>query len=76
LKIGPRVDDPLDWCEGAGSTDPRWLIADRRGSIIATTNASGTATPLAYGPYDEPSAWSGRAASGKVRSGFPIDAAQ
>jgi RHS repeat-associated protein len=53
------VDEPLVWYEGAVTSDPRWLIADRQGSIIATTNASGTATPLAYGPYGEPSAWSG-----------------
>jgi RHS repeat-associated protein len=39
--------------------DPRWLIADRQGSIIATTSASGVATPLAYGPYGEPQAWTG-----------------
>jgi RHS repeat-associated protein len=56
---GPGVDEPLVWYEGAGTADPRWLIADRQGSIIATTNASGAASPLAYGPYGEPSAWSG-----------------
>ena len=44
---GPGVDEPLVWYEGAGTSDPRWLIADRQGSIIATTNASGTASPLA-----------------------------
>jgi RHS repeat-associated protein len=53
------VDEPLVWYEGAGTSDPRWLSADRQGSIIATTNASGAASPLAYGPYGEPSAWSG-----------------
>src|SRR6201999_619070 len=54
-----QSDEPLIWYEGSGTTDPRWLIADRQGSIIATTNASGTATPYSYGPYGEPSAWTG-----------------
>lgn len=43
---GPGVDEPLVWYEGAGATTPRWLIADRQGSIIATTDAAGAATVL------------------------------
>jgi RHS repeat-associated protein len=65
---GPGVDEPLVWYEGADASSPRWLIADRQGSIIATTNASGAASPLAYGPYGEPSAWSG--AGGAMLSRF------
>lgn len=38
---GASVDDPLVWYEGSGLGDPRYLIADERGSIINVTNASG-----------------------------------
>jgi hypothetical protein len=54
----PPASYPPHHLEGAGTADPRWLIADRQG-FIATTSASGAASPLAYGPYGEPSAWSG-----------------
>ncbi|MBL8549506.1 MAG: RHS repeat-associated core domain-containing protein [Hyphomonadaceae bacterium] len=39
----------------------RWLHADERGSIIATTDNAGAATPYTYGPFGEPGggAWSG-----------------
>jgi RHS repeat-associated protein len=53
------VDEPLVWWEGAGMSDRRWLIADHQGSVIAETNAAGTATRHAYGPYGEPTAWTG-----------------
>ncbi|MEP7247647.1 MAG: RHS repeat-associated core domain-containing protein, partial [Gammaproteobacteria bacterium] len=56
---GPGVDDLLVWYEGSGLTDRRWLHSDERGSIIATSDASGVATPYAYGPFGEPTAWSG-----------------
>jgi RHS repeat-associated protein len=45
------VDSPLVWYEGSGTTDRRWLIPDERGSIVAVTNASGTA--IAVNSYDE-----------------------
>jgi RHS repeat-associated protein len=48
---GPGSDEPLVWYEGAGTTDRRWLHADERGSVIAVTNASGTA--MAVNSYDE-----------------------
>ncbi|MBI1185861.1 MAG: hypothetical protein GC206_00725 [Alphaproteobacteria bacterium] len=54
---GAGVDGPLVWYEGAGLTDRRWLIADHQGSVIASTDASGTTTRHAYGPYGEPDAW-------------------
>ncbi|MFZ5610095.1 MAG: RHS repeat-associated core domain-containing protein [Pseudomonadota bacterium] len=51
---GPAVDEPLVWYEGAGTGDRRWYHVDERGSIIATTNASGTASATyTYGPYGE-----------------------
>jgi RHS repeat-associated protein len=48
---GPGTDEPLVWYEGAGTSDRRWLHADERGSIVATSNASGTA--IAYAAYDD-----------------------
>ena len=56
---GPGVDEPLVWYEGSGGIDRRWLHADRQGSIIAVSNAAGAVTPLSYGPYGEPSDWTG-----------------
>lgn len=56
---GPGVDEPLIWYEGSSiSSGQNWLIADRQGSIVATTNASGTAT-YAYDPYGIPREWTG-----------------
>ncbi len=52
------VDEPLIWYEGSStSAGQNWLIADRQSSIIATTNASGTATTYAYDPYGIPGDW-------------------
>ena len=48
---GPGMDEPLVWYEGTGTTDRRWLVADRLGSIIALANNSGAAT--ATNTYDE-----------------------
>ena len=45
------VDDPVLWYEGAGTASPRWLHANRQGSIVAASDASGTA--LAINAYDE-----------------------
>ena len=46
--------------EGAGTSGRRWLHADDEGSVIAysDTSANPQAT-YAYGPFGEPSAWSG-----------------
>jgi hypothetical protein len=52
---GPGADAPLVWYEGPTTTDRRWLIPDERGSIIAITNASGTATNInRYDDYGIP----------------------
>lgn len=52
---GPGVDEPLVWYEGSGTTTKNWLFADHQGSIIATSNAAGSATgTYNYGPYGEP----------------------
>jgi RHS repeat-associated protein len=57
---GPGVDEPLIWYEGsATNAGQNWLIADRQGSIIATTNASGSATTYGYDPYGAPREWAG-----------------
>lgn len=57
---GPGVDEPLIWYEGsATNAGQNWLIADRQGSIIATTSASGIATTYAYDPYGIPREWAG-----------------
>jgi RHS repeat-associated protein len=47
------ADDPLVWFEGASVADSarRYLFADERGSIVAVTDANGTA--LAIDSYDE-----------------------
>jgi len=51
----------LIWYGGAStSSGQNWLIADRQGSIIATTNASGTATTYGYDPYGVPREWTGQ----------------
>jgi len=48
---GAGVDEPLVWYEGSGTSDRRWLIADERGSVVATTNGSGN--PVAINSYDD-----------------------
>jgi RHS repeat-associated protein len=58
---GPNVDRPIIWYEGSATSSPNWYHADRLGSIVATSNASGTATIYSYGPSGEPGggAWAG-----------------
>ena len=48
---GAGTDEPLVWYEGTGTSDKRWLMADERGSVVAVTNASGSATSI--NTYDE-----------------------
>jgi RHS repeat-associated protein len=48
---GPGLDEPIVVYEGGVR---KWLHADPRGSIIATTDSAGNATAInAYGPYGE-----------------------
>jgi RHS repeat-associated protein len=56
---GPGIDNPVVWYEGAGLTSRTWLNPDERGSVVATSNGSGTATVLNYGPYGEQPTWTG-----------------
>lgn len=48
---GPGIDDPIVWYEGSGTSDRRWLLQDRLGSVIAVTNGSGAASSI--NSYDE-----------------------
>jgi RHS repeat-associated protein len=48
---GPGVDEPLVWYEGTGTSDRRFYHADERGSVVATSNSSGTV--LSVNSYDE-----------------------
>ncbi len=51
---GVGSDDPLVWFEGTGTTSPKYLLADERGSIVSETNASGSVVQThQYGPYGE-----------------------
>jgi RHS repeat-associated protein len=61
---GPGTDEPLLTYEGAGLTDKRYLHADERGSIMATSNASGQVSQInAYDDYGIPQ---GKNAAGSV----------
>jgi hypothetical protein len=65
---GAGVDEPIVWYEcpsptpGACTSNRNWLIADRQGSIIASTDSAGAASIYRYGPYGEPEGgnWSGQ----------------
>ncbi|MEM7418733.1 MAG: RHS repeat-associated core domain-containing protein [Pseudomonadota bacterium] len=51
---GLGVDQPLLWYEGSGTSDKRYLHADERGSIMATTRQSGSIIrTYKYGPFGE-----------------------
>ena len=57
---GPNIDDPVVWYEGSTLATRNYLHADERGSIIATTDNSGSAIIYSYGPYGEPTpGWTG-----------------
>ncbi|GAM99123.1 wall associated protein [alpha proteobacterium U9-1i] len=57
---GPGMDEPLIWYVGSGTSDRRWLVADERGSITATTNDSGAVLDLyTYDEYGLPNKWTG-----------------
>ena len=48
---GPGLDEPLVEYAGSGTTGRKWLHADERGSIVATSDGTGAAT--AINSYDE-----------------------
>ena len=59
---GAGVDEPLVWYEGSTIANKSWYHIDHQGSIAATSNSSGdvtSATQYVYGPYGEPTNWSG-----------------
>ncbi|HZD53807.1 MAG TPA: RHS repeat-associated core domain-containing protein, partial [Woeseiaceae bacterium] len=54
---GAGAGAPLVWYEGQGTSDRRWLLADERGSVLAVTSGSGSATVInRYDEYGQPSA--------------------
>jgi RHS repeat-associated protein len=57
---GPRADNPVVWYEGSAMTTREWIHADERGSVIATTDSTGTPTIYTYGSNGEPlPSWTG-----------------
>jgi RHS repeat-associated protein len=56
---GPGTDEPIVWYEGATLANRNYLHADERGSIIATSDGSGVATVYKFGPFGEPTSWTG-----------------
>ena len=48
---GPGTDEPIVWYEGSGTSSPRWLQADERGSVVSVTDLSGAS--IAINRYDE-----------------------
>ena len=51
---GPGIDEPLVKYEGTGTTSRSWYYADHLGSIVATADATGTASAtFNYGPFGE-----------------------
>tara|TARA_R110002124_G_scaffold243235_1_gene408339 strand:+ start:48601 stop:52800 length:4200 start_codon:yes stop_codon:yes gene_type:complete len=54
---GDGSDTPLVWYEGATTTSPQYMYADRQGSIVTVTDASGNVTGVnAYDEYGIPNA--------------------
>jgi len=52
---GPGIDEPLVRYDGSGTSDRHYLHADERGSVIATSNGSGSVTHVnAYDEYGIP----------------------
>ena len=56
---GPGTDNPEVWYEGSALTNRNWLETDERGTVIATSDSTGAATVYTYGPYGEPTTWTG-----------------
>ena len=58
---GPGTDDSVVWYEGSTLATRYYLHADERGSVIAASDNSGSdsANIYTYGPYGEPTVWTG-----------------
>lgn len=57
---GPGMDEPLVWYGGSGTSDKRWFHTDERGSIITTSNSSGTSSAVSlYDEYGVPASGNG-----------------
>jgi RHS repeat-associated protein len=69
--MGPGVDEPLVWYQGAGTSTRRWLTADNQGSVIGYADGSGNSgATYTYGPYGEPIVSGGASAWGGSRYRF------
>lgn len=54
---GPGVDEPINWLEGTGTSDRRWLLSDVRGSVVGVSNAAGAVTNVnTYDVFGSPGA--------------------
>ena len=56
---GNGVDKTVVWYQGSGFSTPAWMHTDEQGTVIATSNSSGTATMYKYSPSGEPTSWNG-----------------
>jgi RHS repeat-associated protein len=69
--MGPGVDEPLVWYQGAGTPTRNWLTADNQGSVIGYADQGGNSgATYTYGPYGEPIAAGGASAWGGSRYRF------
>jgi RHS repeat-associated protein len=54
---GAGVDETLVWYEGSGTSTPKWLITDPRGSVIGVADSTGAVTNKnKYDDYGAPAA--------------------
>ena len=50
---GPEEDEPLVAYDGPGTGSRRWLLADERGSVIASADGGGSVTLAAFDDYGQ-----------------------
>ena len=52
---GPGEDEPVVWLEGSDGSNPRWLLQDHQGSVVAVTDMTGGAIAVnTYSDYGSP----------------------
>ena len=52
---GPAEDEPVVWFEGSDGANPRWLLQDHQGSVVAVTDMTGGAIAVnTYSDYGSP----------------------